>query len=433
MSPRVVPPPDHRGPAPDVTIIAELLVQRPGDPQAHWARALIERLAARGRRVRVLCDGSDVPDLARVAHVIARRRIRTHGGRDPAAFARWARRTLAALRHEEPHGPRLSLSPFVWAEHWMPIGQPARSLWLRVWNYRARPSTLAVEALHALWLPGAALAERRAALDHARRGGVLLRAGASLVHSRWRAAEPLSLGYASLDTPVPQHDRPRVRATLRAALGLEPDAPVLLASSLHGDARSAFFAGLAQARTPVACLLAGPSPHHAIEAARARGAARRVIPLGPSNSMPQLAVAADAVVCWRSHRGPLNTGRLAADAIANGRPLLLAPHAAGQSLFQQALHLGHGPPGIALEHDTPDAWASAIDMLFGSSATSPSLSEPAALSRCTNAAEQAAPLTSLDRVLDRLESALCGPAAPTPEPQSAEIDRGPAVPAVRSM
>lgn len=337
-----------------VLVFSEFVRRMPWSSDA-WVGDLVCGLCERGHEVTVACDGAEDASVFGPAQVLMRQPGRTHIGRRPLAFRRWAERVRGAC----PHDAVLSLTHLIGGDVWCPVGP---SSWP---EYRtvvlARPlASLAMEAAHRVWIGSAVVSERRAS-EEARRAGVracVIGCGRAVPGAR-------PLGYASR-IGAGMADRPDLRAQMRSMLAIGPDRPVVLVSGVHPyraglssmlEGLTRCCRGMGEGESPL-LLVVGRNGHSVERAASRVGCGERVRLLGPTGRMDAAMAASDLVVSPSPGPGSGRTGRFVADALRCGRPVLMASTSPGASL----LEAGRGDPGagMLLKRTDADGWAEAL-------------------------------------------------------------------------
>jgi hypothetical protein len=347
------------------------------------ALALARALNARGHELTLLChDLDDTRGFAGVAATRAMREFRTSTSDWPLGFPAWAR---SASRRVE-HDVSLSLCRSVGADVWMPV-EPSAGAWLeRRRASKGLPGTLKSLTRHHGVLR-AALAE--AVRRPPRAAG---RAGEAGIHrivmiGQTGAGEAARhLASSGLDQRVvaaphfsllPREgvdESARRRVAARALLGIGPERRVVLASA-HADAGrtlAPLMQGVLDAHRrdarlcPLLLVLAGDSVAQHTRAARL-GALGVVKVIGPTRTPLTALAACDAVALpTKAPRGAFEagaTGRMAADALRAGRPLLAASGAPGYELARAMLG-DNARPGVIVDTPTPESFARGLRELF---------------------------------------------------------------------
>ncbi len=357
-----------------------------------WIAMVCAALAERGRTVTLACDGGKDPAGFAPCRVIVRRPLRTWRATSPIAFSRWAR-TIAATT---PHDASLSFTPLARADATLPLGGALAMLNLMVGAMN--PIAVGLELLHQPWLPAAIAMEASLARSG---GGVRLRIG--LPRDSDSAA---ALGYASRLPWVGDSVRAQriARSRARELLGISLRRPVLLISSVHpkrpglepmlhalADARAEARPALA----PVA-LVVGRNGYSVHAAAARAGCADALRILSATDRMADALDACDLVVAPAGAARSEGTGRLIADALRRGRPVLADRNAPGAELLIPGPENGYANPGLIVERRTSAAWH---QVLRGGL-------NPDWLDAATLAAIDAGRSLSLDSFAERLEGVL---------------------------
>lgn len=306
-----------------VAVVVEYVRLLPWSP-SQWALHLVAGLRARGHEVIVICDGAD--DHAQLAglasEVRMHRPLRKIRGRRPLAFARWAARQL---REVQAQGT-VSLSRLVPAGIWMPPGPTAWHDFMDMCRSRS-PATFAIEALHQPWILAAVWGERKAR-KRAQRMGLGSNSSEGLAGApSWCASR--------LD-PLPPAAVAEARQAMRRTLGISEDAFVLLVGATHHrrGGTAEMFAGLGRLlkerpEANVRALVLGRETHSLMRLAREGNAAEVVQCLGITDELPALFAACDLVVLPGDASGEGGTGRLLAEALHCGKPVLADAGASG--------------------------------------------------------------------------------------------------------
>jgi hypothetical protein len=415
---------------------------------------LIRALVERGRRVELVCESIDDPCLLpRAASVVAMNRFEQSASDYPSGFPRWAARNAnAAARRLDQRLPRslatvLSLSRRVGGDVWMPM-DPSASSWLselagRRGLVRSGPTLLkhagvmatrAVETLRPAPIEGRA--PRRVLVIGSEAGEAARRVLPPSMRERVRVLEP----WSDVDASATSSDHQDLRRRVRACLGIDEAQVLMLVGMTAGgigasgtarttDGLDALFAAtrdhLAHARPsgsgnplvdgPALVVLAreqfpvhDAAARHGLDA----GGAACVNVVGLSSCVDELLIASDMLVL-PTPALPLGrggafasgaSGRLAADALALGKPIVAVDGAPGVELIRRR-DLDNAEPGLVVrmrEVGGPDTgsvhggWRRALR----------SIMDPAWRSRATRAATRASGTVGwpalVDRVIDEL-------------------------------
>jgi len=320
-----------------LAIVIEHALTRPWNDTGPWAAALASGFAGRGWSVRVLADTAldRRPFAGAGIELMLRSPSGTFVKARPLSYRSWVDRNTGTHG-----GVTLSLTR-IWAgDVWIPLGLSAREQWDRVRSGHS-PIHGVRAALHTPRLVQTALAERRAARDAARGGVRPLGLGGPgalpdgvMTATRLDRAEPSRIA----------HDR----AAVRRALGLGAG-PVGLASAAHlgQPGWAEMLGGLAAGPVEIRLVVCGGSPHAVAMLARRWGVGDRVMAISGVDPvrMGALIAASDAVVLPAHHPDRRGSGRLAADALRVGRPVLASAGAPGFGLIEPR---GFGTPPVGL-------------------------------------------------------------------------------------
>ncbi len=370
-----------------------------------WSVAVARGLAGMGHEVIVACDGAHDLTAFSPAEVIARKPLRTRFGGQPIRFQAWAEQ----IRESTPHDVSLSLTPLVPAAVTLTAIDNALGRFSVILRMR-NPFSMVLEYLHEPLLPLVAIAERRVVRSPLIRHRLVL-AGAPV---GTRVGDDISIGMASTQEPMSAEDRESLRTAVRTALGIDPEACVLLTSAMHpfrGGA-SAMVEGFAAAQSraaapmgseasissrvvPPVLLVAGRYNVAFHSAAVKAGCVDRVKFLGGTSRMDAALAAADAAIVPAPVRLLTGTGRFIADAVRVGLPVVASPGAPGVALLTRAAS-GVLAPGIVVDENSPSAWRTAIEMILDSGVRT----------RHTAAARDVSPKLAMPSLLARLERVL---------------------------
>jgi glycosyltransferase involved in cell wall biosynthesis len=305
----------------NVTLILEyggrMRWQQPGA----WAALITRAMQDRGHRVRVVADCLADPALIEADEIVVRAPARKRLERRPRRFQRWA------LAHTQ--SPSISLSSVVPANVWCPLDSSWRDEIVWLTNLR-NPATLAMEVVHRLWVPPLALAQARARALALAIPARLVTLGAST------EASVLPLGFASWLSPTAASASHRQQ--VRRALGIAPEAFVVLTSAAHTD-RAGLGALLDGWRlfcqtSPGVLLLMGRKAALIDRHCRARGVSDTTCVLGQVERPELVFAAADVAAAWSARRDVNATGRFVADALAMQLPVLSTQAASGAELLR---------------------------------------------------------------------------------------------------
>jgi hypothetical protein len=258
---------------------------------------------------------------------------------------------------------------------WLPIERAGEAI---ARSLQSGPLGLALEIVEQPMLPVAALAES------ARRPRSSLAIGAPIVGG-------VALGFASrLEPPDPREAR-RIRSTTRSALGISDDQVVALVSATSRDTRALrpILHAMAGGRSAL-LLTAGPRAHTIDHLAREIAPALPTRHAGPVSDMVPVLLGADVVCLPGAREG---TGRLAAEALAFGRPIIIAQGAPGSSLV---IPHPSGAPGLVVPSVEARTWSDAVTRI----------TDQRWLDKASRAAREAGEELSLSNLLDRLEEQL---------------------------
>lgn len=379
-----MPAPGLTHSSPRLTIVIEHALTRPWNDTGPWSARLSAGFVRRGWAVRVLADTAldQRPYQDAGVEVVLRRPAGTFVSARPLSYRAWLRGRI----RDDRSGPVLSLTR-IWAgDVWLPLGLSAREQFDLVRSGRS-PLAAPRLALHTPRLLQTVSAERAAAADARRAGTPPLRLGGPGV------SPERVMTATGLDQPTPErvlHHRERVRR--RLGLGA---APVALASAAHlaQPGWDAMLAGLAAGPDGIRLLVSGGSPHAVAMRARRAGVGGRVVPLSGLDParVGEVIAAADAVVLPAHHADRHGSGRLAADGLRVGRPVLAAEGAPGAGLVEPR---GFGTPavGVIVSPPTAERWRAAFGVL----------SDPGRLAGMTDAARSVGAGLGMDGLIERL-------------------------------
>ncbi len=317
-----------------------------------WAPLLARELASRGHTVTVLADGIEHPDCFGSLPVVVHRHGRIHHGCEPMGFRRWCADALAKINADAT----LSLTDHVAADLWLPLG-PGPGAFLR----NLRHTTLVGAAMDLAHRPYVLL---ELLSQHAARRDAQKQSARRVCFAADPASQSLPYGSLVLPTtatlvPPAQNACMKMRTTLRASLGIVPTTPLLLLSVNNHEVEylSAVFEALAQLRAHSSAtprfLLASRTPTFLRHQASAWGVQDAILPAGSTRQPELLLAACDAVLQPCPARAGESSGRLIADALTMGVPVLADATAPGSSLIANGA-------GIRLHAPTAASWRDAI-------------------------------------------------------------------------
>lgn len=297
----------------------------------------------------------------------------------PLGFAAWARKR----RRVTAHDVSLSFSRVAAGDVWMPQ-EPSGAAWLaRVRRSHSLPSQAIAIARHhgalRAWAFDAFLVTPPTGEDEPIRR--VLAVGSTAMGEVSRAlhrARGLGERVAKVDPfgmvpRLPMEEMSRLRDATRAVLGIEPEQRVVLVSvpSPAGRLLDGLLVAAAAAgerdrrRAPVLLVLARDCFSLQGRAVKL-GAAGQMRIMGLTHQMGAALAAADAVALpMRSARGLFENGgttRLAADALAFGRPLLAVSGAPGYGMarLRSAAEIA---PGLVIDTSSRGEWERAFSQL----------------------------------------------------------------------
>ncbi|MEN0020912.1 MAG: hypothetical protein AAF747_08530 [Planctomycetota bacterium] len=278
-----------------VVLIAEFVRDLPWS-RTRWAVALARAYKTLGHEVTLIADGvDDAHELELLGVTVrVRRPLRPSEDTQPARFARFATHELAAASADVA----ISLTWLVPAAIWLPVEQAP---WPRFRELVGEGSivSLAFESVQQRWLPTAMLAAHRSK-----------RSGATSIQTT-------DLGLAAIDRVPAEQERGAMRAGLRESLGIQDDERIVLASLVQQRPKRLADA-LAWADANKGRLLVLANEWYSIRRAFERAhMVDRLITLGTTREPGAAVAACDGVLL----AGQLGTGRLAALAIAMGKPI----------------------------------------------------------------------------------------------------------------
>lgn len=370
-------------------IAANFVRNMPWTP-SWWAVVLSRGLAARGRRVSVVVDGTECPEAFAGTTLHIARPQRIHLGAHPGKFRALVRQVRAA----EPGSVVLSLSPMITGDVWLPV-EPGPLAVARRLVRDLKPVSLVLELLHHPWLPFEAWAAATAGL-----GGP----------ARVTFPDPLPrTGTLTDDQVLAAHAD---AGAMRASLGLTPDRLNAVMPAVEAVPRllGPVFAGLAAARMPLSLFVPTSRPH-TVAGLAARAGLVGVVPLGLTASLPAITAACDMALAGPAAGPGDSGGRWIADALRLGTPVLADARARGLELVER--HAG----GLVVRG--AEGWATVLSRA----------SDPAWRAGVRKGLGAAAHALSLDPLLDRLESlaasaAMVGPRGRVPAAQSPTAAEG---------
>lgn len=321
-----------------------------------WVSQTCTALAKRGHDLTLACDGGKNPSAFAPCRVIVRRPLRTWRATSPIAFSRWTRSIVSTT----PHDASLSFTPLARADANLPLGGPIANLRLMVGLMN--PIAVGLELLHQPLLPVAIALET----SLSRSGpGVNLRIG--LPRDGDAAA---AVGYASRlpwagDAVQAQR---LARSRVRELLGIGLRRPLMLLSSVHPKrpGLEPMLHALAQARAdarpalaPLA-LVVGRNGYSIHAAATRAGCPDGVRILSGTERIEELLDACDLLIAPGGAPRGTGTGRLIADALRRGRPVLADREAPGADLLDPGPDNSYTSPGLVVERRTAAAWREAL-------------------------------------------------------------------------
>lgn len=399
-----------------ILLIASRFSRHPWSP-AGAITTIARALAARGHTLHLLAhDLDDADGFADLGPSTAMRPFRTGTGDWPLGYARFAQHAARRI----PHDVSLSFARTISGDVWLPL-EPSAESWIRHTFAAHGRIGLGKRLLRHHGVLRAAIAEaiRRTPRSAARIPlPRILAIGPTSHGEAARLLAPTGLDqrlaqlpYFSTLPELSDADLAPLRAAARALLGIAETRRVILCVSTQYAGRT--LAPLLQAvadlarrepRDPPMLLVLTKDAVAQHTRALRLGAEDHVKVLGPTAHIDRALAAADAVALpTRAYAGAFESGamgRLAADAIRLGRPLLAVSGAPGYDLCRLALPDG-ARPGVVIEPSTPDAWARAIRQLL----------DPLGLADAKRAARAAAAPLSLGPLVAELEQQLVRAAA----------------------
>ncbi len=332
-----------------VALVLEYAESRPWDHTGPWGAALAAALAERGHEVTVLADDLRRPSMFEHAGVkIDLWRPNRHSLKHrPLGFRAWVERRAGGHR-----GVTLSLTRKWAGDVWVPMGRSAGDDLDRLLSHRG-PVSFGMHGFQRTWIATGLLAERRARAEAERRSAVL-----SIGEPAFGGARVVPPTSPALREPM-RFDR----GAVRAALGLRDDAFVVVGSAAHhrDAAFGAALAGLGDASrrgVPVVVLMTGGRPYSVMERAREADAEGVVRALAQTMRMDALLAAADLAIAAGGPAASAGTGRLVAESVSAGVPVLVAGSAPGVTAVREAARRGRRW-GAVVEEDSR-AWADAV-------------------------------------------------------------------------
>jgi glycosyltransferase involved in cell wall biosynthesis len=380
--------------------------------EGRFVADVVAGLSRRGHQVHAVAESVEDPAMLEVGpagSVAARRPLRDNAAQPGGALRRFA----AGAARRIGHDVTLSLTRLVPASVWMPIDFGAAA-WTRHVRRQGGPIRLLMKVPRHWTLPASLAAEARAPRILAPTGAVqrLLVFGRHAAVDAARlmphlAGRIMDAGFASrLERPTPAAAASLRRRT-REALGLAAESRVVLASLPWSLASSdpdllAFLGGASMlgSRSPALLILARDALAVHAAAVRLDGLAEsRIRILGRTAHIDAALAAADAVaVPLAPPAGPFRSGsmgRMVADALRWGRPVLVLPGAPGMELIHTDAP-EHERPGLAVRAPTTEAWSDALARV----------ADDAWLASAGAAAASAGATLDLDRQVDRIIEAL---------------------------
>lgn len=379
---------------------------------------VVDALGARGNRVRLVCASVDVPDMFPAVERVEAFGPHTTSATDwPLGFARWARARARAT----PSDAVLSFSRVVGGDVWFPV-EPSAAAWFGRARSAKSVRGLAYACVRHHGFARAMVVEsfRRTPLTH---GGMAPRAivavGPTCRGEAVRLLTPAGLDDAVVQAPffstlgpLNHDDRADLRRRVRGVLGLDPEARVLFAAAPMAAGRELddLFRALADVdarRAPV--LIVACKESFALHTRAVKlGADARVRFVGRSARPDAMLAAADACVLpiragggWRGLFESGATGRLAADALRLGRPLVAASGSHGYDLARTTLD-DASRPGLIVDSTGVAGWTRALRTAL----------DDRWLADASAAAERVGAGLGLDALVDLLEAAIAAdPAA----------------------
>ena len=358
-------------------------IARPRWTSGHLITALCGALIARGMKVDIACRSLDdtpptpTSPLAAATSLPCFDRFCQTATEFPAGFASWA----ARQRRDTPHDVSLSLTRFAAADVFFPI-DPTGAAWLRR-ALQTRPAPALARALsrhHGAFRALARETFRRlpyAPADRPTRR--ILAVGPTAAAEAQRLLTPTGLAdrvrtlpfFSALTPPNPDH-LADLRTRTRALLAIPADRRVVLVSAPTpvGSVLDGLLRGIADMHTryrghadvPILLILARDA--FAAHAAAARtGALPHTHILTPTDHIEAPLAAAD--LCALATPAAIGqfeygaTGRLAADALRTGRPLIALSGASGYDLARH-IFPDSSRPGLTIDTSAPDVWQRAL-------------------------------------------------------------------------
>ena len=349
---------------------------------SRWAVWIARGLGGRGHSVTLACDGiSDPSEVGRVRLVVRRPPFPMHK-RQPLRFAAWARQLMT----DGGFDVALSLTPLVDADVWAPIGPPEHAEAARL----VRPNVVSavMNGLIRPWIPSGVIT----ASDATRRARIARPIIARIGRVRAAPGET-ALGCAATLDPGEHLDALRRRT--REILGIARDTVVLAMAITHhdrpglGELVPALGPTLRGSGAELLVVTTGPRTVH--ERLRRTGVRAHV--LGTTTRAAIFLAACDVMVVPQT-AGAGATGRLVADAVRAGRPVLCARGASGDDLIDAPVRGSPAPGRVVVP--IARGWMGALPLAL----------DPAWRREAAMGARKLGPTLTLERLLDRLEPVL---------------------------
>lgn len=403
-----------------VLVIAGWLSRRPWG-EGRFAADLVGALADLGHEVHLAADSIEDPgQFDRAVGISSFRPFRDNAVRTVAGFRRFAADRARAI----PHDATISLSRLVPASVWMPVDF-GPGAWTRH-SRRVSGAMRLVMKIPRHWrLPAALTAEARASSAYFPTGTIqrLLVFGPEAAADAARSFPDLAgrivdVGMVSRLPATTPGELDALRAAARAALGIDPARRVLLVSlpwSIAPDdpELAAFFAGASRTGHDgplILCLCRDAMSVHRAAVRHDWNTDHGLRILGRTERIQSALAAADAVgIPITASGGAFRSGamgRLAADALRFGRPVLAIRGGTGAEL------VAGQSQGWIVDKPTPEAWSAALRLA----------GDGAWLQPASAAAREAGRELGFDRLAGRVDAALryiASPGAPAPGTASA--------------
>jgi len=383
-------------------------------PWTHGAivQAICSALAARGHAVVLAAQSIDEPRAFAGCEAVHAFDSFDQTATDwPLGFATWARRRRGRI----PHDVSVSLSRLVGGDVWMPL-DPSAAAWLaRAARSLSVPSLAIALARHCgvfrAWAGEAFFVapirgddesiRRVLAIGPARDDAARRLQRARGLGERVRRVEP----FAAI-VPPSETELRALRDRTRAILGIAPNRRVVLVSAPRpvGKLLDPLLLAVRELAlregegSPVMLALARDG--YAVHSRAVRCAAVKSLRvMGLTERMDAALAAADMVALpIRAERGVFEqggAGRLAADALALGRPLLALAGSVGSSLARLRSS-GDDSPGIVVEQSSRELWSRALRQAC----------EAGWAVRSAAAAREVAGTLTFERFMEALDTAL---------------------------